>query len=333
MHGHLESDAEARTKRTLEEYAARARAVARRPGLDAAAAEAFDALDAAGVDALLLKGPALAGMLYHAAEHRSYCDIDLLVAAADLAPAAAVLAGLGYTNLSEVRGIVDVAGVVHAHAWSRPIPESVDVMIDLHWRLPGCEAPPEIVWTALGKHRSAIEVGAREAPTLAAPGLALHLALHAAQHGPSDLKAMGDLERGLVRWPAETWEQAEQLARELQATEAFAAGLRLRPEGVALADELRLPDADGLMWMIAHREERPRGVFHLQALAEARGPRARIRVARHALLPTRAWIMWEHPRAATGRLRVLSAYGLHIARAPVWAARAWRFRRRARERT
>jgi Uncharacterised nucleotidyltransferase len=305
--------------------------VAERTGLDAATTEAFDVLDAARVDALLLKGPALAHMLYRAGEQRSYCDIDVLVSAADLAPAGAVLAGMGYTNVSEPRGVIDVAGVVHAHTWSRLTPDSGHVMIDLHWSLPGCAASSEIVWKALGKHRSAIVLGARALPTLAAPGLALHVALHSAQHGPSDPKAMADLERGLARWPAETWNQAQQLARELQATEAFTAGLRLLPEGVALAGELGLPDADGLLWMIAHREERPRGTFHLQALAGAPSWREKIVVVRHALVPTRAWIAWEYPRAAEGGLRLLSAYGQHIARAPVWAAKAWRFGRRARQ--
>lgn len=316
-------------RRVLEGFAARAREGARRPGLDAAAAEAFDALEAAGVDALLLKGPALARRLYRPGELRTYYDVDLLASPGDLTAVGSVLSALGYMNISESDGVVDVAGVLHAQVWSRWDPGVGTVTIDLHWRLAGCQAPPATVWTAIRRQRSAIDLGVRKVPTLAAPALALHVALHAAQHGPSDLKAMDDLERGLARWPAETWPQAAALAREVQATEAFAAGMRLLAAGVALADQLGLPPAEVELWMISHRSQRPRGVFHLEALAKATNVRARIGVVRHALLPTCAWIAGTYPWAAGGRCRLLAGYALHVLRSPVWAVRAWRFSRRA----
>lgn len=313
----------------MEEFAHRARMVARVPGVDAAALEACDALAAAGVDALLLKGRSLARGLYRPGEHRGYFDIDLLAAPDDQAPAGAVLAALGYVNVTEMRGVDDVAGILHEQHWSRFVPEFGNVSIDLHWKLPGCEAPADAVWTTLSRHRSTIELEGRHVPTLDRAGLALHLALHAAQHGPGELKALGDLKRGLSRWPYETWEQATRLAHELQAVDAFAAGLQLLPAGLARSDELGLPRADAGLWVIAHRDERPRGAFHLQAFSEAASARQRIGVVRRALLPKRAWIVWEYPWAARGRFRLLAAYGRHALRSPAWAARAWRFRRRA----
>ena len=48
--------------------------------LDAVAAQVLAAFRQAGVDALLLKGRALAILLYRAGEQRDYSDIDLLVA-------------------------------------------------------------------------------------------------------------------------------------------------------------------------------------------------------------------------------------------------------------
>jgi hypothetical protein len=174
-----------------------------------------------------------------------------------------------------------------------------------------------------------VDLGGRRVPTLGPSGLALHMALHAAQHGPGDLKAMGDLDRGLVRLPPEIWQEATRLARALRATEGFAAGLRLMPAGAMVADELGLPPAEGLLWHIAHRDERPRGTFHLQAFTEARGLRERTAVLRRSLLPTRAWIVWEHPWAAAGGARLLAAYGLHISRTPALAVRALAFRRLA----
>jgi len=79
-----------------------------------------------------------------------------------------------------------------------------------------------------------------------------------------------------------------------------------------------------------HRNERPRGTFHMQAFAEAGGLRERAQVLRRSLLPSREWIVWQDPRAAGSRARLAAARARHILRAPRWAVRVWRFRRRAR---
>ena len=79
-------------------------------GRGKATAEVFRALQRAGVDALLLKGPALEQALYHAGEQRSYSDVDVLVAPGDRAAARRLLSSLGYLEAPE-RGIDDVGGV------------------------------------------------------------------------------------------------------------------------------------------------------------------------------------------------------------------------------
>ncbi len=222
--------------------------------------------------------------------------------------------------------------ILHAETWSRRVEAGPGspLLIDLHWRLPGCEAPADAAWEVLAPRRSSIELNGRETAVLDREGLALHLAIHAAQHGPDDLKAIGDLTRGLERWPLEVWRSAGSLAAELVATPAFAAGLRLVPIGAERADELGLPPTDELDWAIRHRDLRPRGTFHLEALTRARGARARADVLRRSLLPTRQWIAWQYPWAAGSRVRLVAAYGAHLLRTPVWAGRAWRYRNRER---
>jgi hypothetical protein len=132
---------------------------------------------------------------------------------------------------------------------------------------------------------------------------------------------MGDLARGVERWPRSVWREAVRLAAEVEGTQTMAAGLRLLPAGAELAQDLALPPTDQLTWEILHRDARPRGTFHLRAWTEARGIRQRARVLRRALLPTADWIKWECPWAAQGRVRLILAYGGHLLRAPVWAAR------------
>ena len=331
MEQRQEAQAAAAGLDALQEFAAR---FAARPSgvtrtLDAVAAQVLAAFRQAGVEALLLKGRALATLLYRAGEQRDYSDVDLLVAPHALDAAEATLRGLGYGNASSAQGIDDIGGVVHADTWIRAAPGSWDQpMIDLHRWLPGARATPGKAWEALAARRTWIEIEGRQAAVLDRAGQAMHLATHAAQHGPGFPKHVDELALALERWPADVWDSAARLAQEIDATEAFAAGLRLVPEGAVVAARLALPSTGELDWTIRHG--RPRGTFHLQALADARGARERLQVLRRSLLPSRVWIMHQHPWARAGGLRVIAAYGAHLARAPGWAARAWLYRGRAR---
>lgn len=313
----------------LEEFATRSRLLARREQVDAVGREVIDALETAGVEVRLLKGAALARSLYRDAEARGYFDVDLLVASSRLDQARRVLRERGFRNRTERRGIADdVAGTLHADDWYRLVPDHGAVSVDLHWRLQGCGAPAEDQWRVLSAESGVVELSGGPAQTLAAAGQALHLALHAVQHGVEDIKAIGDLRLGLERWPVSTWREAADLAGELEATEAMAGGLRLLPAGAVLADRLGLPPAEAVLWELAQRDARPRGTFHLQALREARTLSERLYVLRRALLPSRAWIVWEHPGAARSPIRLALGYAVHLARTPAWALRAYRFQRR-----
>jgi hypothetical protein len=319
----------------LFEFIERARGLQARAELDEAAGAVLDALEEAGIGALLLKGPALARLLYRPDEHRGYSDVDLLVDPDRRAPARDVLIGLGYTDASAraVHGVVDVADIQHAEIWTRRVGgRAGPVLVDLHWRLPGWEAPAQAAWDALLSRPAWIDLEGRRTAVPDRSALALHLATHAAQHGPQDAKALGDLTRGIERWEREVWSAAAELASEVGATAAMAAGLRLVDEGVAVARELDLPAADAVTWAIANRADRPRGTFHVRAFAEARGARERATVLRHSLLPTRLWITRRYPWALRNRALVLAAYAAHLASAPAWAVRAWRFSRRPRRR-
>jgi hypothetical protein len=315
----------------LDEFIARARGMRRQEELDRATIAALTAFESADIDTRVLKGPALAQRLYgQGRESRGYTDIDLLIAPRDLTSARRVLRDLGYEEVVLVPGIDDVAGIQHSEIWNRPGERGGPIWIDLHWRLDLCEAPGDAIWDALAASRSSIILSGKPVAILGDDGLALHLALHAAQHGPDDTKAMADLARGIERWPSAVWGSAAELADAVQGTPAFAAGLRLLPAGARLASQLGLPPTLELDWEIRNRAARPRGTFHLQALTEAGGLGERLNVLRRSLLPTPDWIRWEFPWAARGRAALLVAYARHLARAPRWALRAMRYRRSAR---
>src|SRR4051794_17375037 len=102
----------------LDDFVARAHLQDRADELEAATVVAFEAFESAHVDALLLKGPALAQRLYAQGERRGYLDVDLLVPPWDIASARMALTELGYATFHERFGIDDVGGL-HGEVWAR----------------------------------------------------------------------------------------------------------------------------------------------------------------------------------------------------------------------
>jgi hypothetical protein len=282
------------------------------------------ALAAAGHESILLRGPVLARALY-AGGQRAYGDTDLLVAPRSLEPAGQVLERLGYRLVLDHRRHAGIAEP-RAHEWRRGPGESVD----LHWRVAGVAAPAERAWEVLAARTAPIEVGPAVTRALDNAGIALIVALHAAHHGTTTPKPLTDLERALDAFDDGIWRDAAQLARTLDATEAFAAGLRLVPAGLAKADELELATA-----MSPHRRlmasSQPPGALGLLRIIDARG--ARVRAVREALFPAPDLVRSAYPSARAGRGPLLLAYVTRLAervRALPQVVSAVRSARRAR---
>jgi hypothetical protein len=320
------------SQRILEEFAARVGAgdSALTRELDSAAARVFEAFARGNVDGVLLKGAALAHLLYDVPEQRRYCDVDVLVAPDDLSAARAALVELGYRNASELVAVDDIGEVIHEETWiAIPAGARYPVVVELHLRLAGAKAHAERAWEALKGRSTRIELDGRQVPILDRAGLAMHLATHAAQHGHGYLKGCRELVRALDRWSPEVWRDAATLAGDIDATEAFAAGLRLVEPGAELAETLGLPPTSRLDWEL-RQVDRPRGRFHLQAFLQAGDLRTRAHVIRRALLPHPRWMVRQYPWARDGRVRMFAAYLLHLARSPALGLRVLLFRRRER---
>ncbi|MDQ3936609.1 MAG: nucleotidyltransferase family protein, partial [Actinomycetota bacterium] len=247
-------------------------ATARSLGIDALTAEVLRAFRAAGCRAILLKGPVFRRHLYADRAPRGYGDVDLLVAPADLARSGAALASLG---LEIGLDHVDHPGLVEPHAqeWGRPGGPRV---VDLHWRIAGVEAPPQAAWEILSARTEPMLVGGEPAEALRAEGVALLVAVHASGHGRTHDRSMQDLERAVERLGVDTWASAARLAAELEATEAFAAGLRLVPAGERLASELGLPEVRSPQRVLLAAGQ-PAGSLGLLKLVEPAPVRERLR--------------------------------------------------------
>ena len=294
--------------------------------VDAVTAEVASAFAAAGVRALLLKGPALARFLYDGSPARTYGDTDLLVAPAAIDAAERVLARLGFRRFLddvEIRGDERVAAL----AWLRAADRAT---VDLHGSLAGVELDPERAWRVLTEQTASVRAASVAVETLAPTALLLHVALHAAQHGRQERKPLADLERALARVDREDWAAAARLAKRLCAMEAFAAGLSLLPAGAPVIEAVALPRARSVA-VALRADSAPTGAFAFERLARARDRRTKARVLVRVLVPPPAHMRAFVPVARRRLVGLPLAYAARpfslLLRAPA-AALAWRRARR-----
>jgi hypothetical protein len=284
-------------------------AAAERLRIDAATAEVVRAFAEAGVDSLLLKGPSITAWLYPPGEGRSYLDSDVLVRPGHENEAERVLEALGFARRWDQSQLPDW-WQEHGSDWLRA---ADGVRVDLHRSLPGLAAEAELVWSTLFATKETIGVGGVEAPTLSRPARALHISLHAIQHGAEWGKGRGDLERALDVADEATWQQAAELAGALDGMDAFAAGIRLVPRGEELAERLGLPAPASVD--VALRAAKPPPVaLGFEQLAQARGLRTRVTIGLRKLFPPREFLVHWDPRASESRARL----ALARVRRPLW---------------
>lgn len=294
---------------------------------DVTTAEVVDALAAAGVRAILLKGPGVAGWLYDSVSDRPYTDTDLLVAPEQLTAAARVLSQLGFER---VVGYADQPGPLreqHAESWLRHRDSAV---IDLHCTLRNVDASAQEVWAVLSAETDSLRVAGVKVEILSEPARALHVALHAAQHGARAERPLEDLARALDRVATPTWEAAALVAHRLQATAAFGTGLRLHPAGRRLVDDLGISKLRSVESELRATTP-PAMTMGWERLARASGLRAKCHLLVRELFPSKAFMRVWSVRARSGRAGLAMAYAWR----PFWlllhagpALRAWRRARR-----
>jgi hypothetical protein len=283
----------------------------------------------------VLKGPAIATWLYDGAA-RPYRDSDLLVDPRQLTVAGQALWRLGFRldphiEHDELEGFM--VGGPHAQTWRR---NGDRAKVDLHWRLPGTEATPTSAWELLAAGAEPLRVGGVQAEALSKPARALHIVLHAAQHGHWTRKPRVDLDRALDRLDLEVWKAAAALADDLGAATAFAAGLRLTNAGGALADRLGLPPDLPVAWALRAGTSPPKAeafILRWDHLVAAQGTRARLRSGALSLVPPVSYMERSFPIARHGRLGLCTAYLFRVLRALGRAPWAWRAIRHARAST
>lgn len=253
----------------------------------------------AGIDHLVLKGPALAVQTTGDPTARGGGDVDLLVAPADVEPA--------LDRLLEAGWACRAGSTVDRSAWSwrhqlrhgnelslaRP-----DAVVDLHWRLDTTQdgAPG---FAALWARRARADLGPVTAATLS-PADALDQALrHSARDGWDTLRSLVDVHR-LARDPA-AWPAApDRLARTSLGVVAATVGL---PPGTPDFRTTRagLPRARSLQALEINARRHPGDQvvrYVTWALAASHSPRDVVGTAVTALLPPQQLAEVGEPTAA-----------------------------------
>jgi hypothetical protein len=263
--------------------------------VDAVTAELLRALDAARIKSIVLKGPSIAAWLYDDGTPRGYGDTDLLIKRDSANAVEGVMTQLGFRRFlpdHAVRGWTDLA-----EEWLR---EDDGASADIHWSLPGAELDPDILWDELQRHTVTMAIGGEMARVLEPSALAMHVALHAAQHGAKDQRTLLELSRALDHAHDSTWRDAANLARRLSATGALWAGLNLCQAGRELADRLGLPAERSIETELRAASAPPMAVG-LAQLAAQPGLRRKLALLRDEALPPRAYMLDWSPLARRGR--------------------------------
>ena len=221
--------------------------LARNFAVDVLTAEVAGAFGREGIETLVLKGPVLARWLYPD-KVRPYLDSDLMVAPGNRARAVGVLERLGFV----------------AHCPWMPTPLSLEpcahfnrggIVVDLHCQLSGLDGDPDAIWGCLAASADRQVIGGVELRVPDRDAALLHVVLHAAQHSnQASGKPLEDLRRALARVEESRWSGALELARAYRGVPAFAAGLRLLPEGRDLACRLDLGEARSLKYALLRED-------------------------------------------------------------------------------
>ncbi len=272
--------------------------------VDRVTASIVESLDAAAIPSILLKGPALAQWLYDDGAARAYMDCDLMVPPDRFEEAAAMLESGGYVEYDPNPDEKPLMGMPHAVQYFRG---SDGASVDLHRAPSGAAVAPAVAWTVMAAHTEVMGVGGRDVRVPTLPARALIVAFHASQHGPEVAKPLEDLRRAVGRAPDEVWLAATEIAGQMDAAAGFTLGLRMLPEGSALADRIGLPDERLARAAIAS-ESGARLTLGLDRLARTPGLRAKLRLLRDELFPTREFMRWWSPLARRGPSGLAGAY-------------------------
>jgi hypothetical protein len=254
----------------------------------------------------LLKGPSIARWLYPSGG-RAYVDTDLLVPACEFSRAGAMLKSLGFFEVVEGLHTFEQSVKAEIEFARRPeLSRGPDDVVDLHRNLPMLPTRDEFLWEAFSAGTETIGVGNVQVCVLGHTALALHVVVHAVQHGFQGHTGE-DLRRAITVMSVDDWRPVADLATRLGIDGILGLGLRRHRVSAEIADSLALPylsPTDPWSWMLSA----PRGSASLTEFSSAPTLRVKVQWIRSKLLPSPAWIRHLSRRPDAHGRTLLLAY-------------------------
>ena len=189
----------------------------------------LDALKAAAIDVIPLKGPLLAHLVYGDATIRACRDLDFLVRPVDVDRTVAVLGELGYHPDSETPDLTarqrSAVDVLHGQAllW-RP---GARAAIEPHWALVPGNLRLAIDHEGIWRRSRLTAFQGREIRAMAPEDLVLAIVIHGGKDEWSRLQSVTDLARAIVRFDALDWSLVLARAERQRCLRMLLTGMRL----------------------------------------------------------------------------------------------------------
>jgi hypothetical protein len=181
----------------------------------------LDRLEAAGIEAIVFKGPALAALAFGDLNLRRYVDLDLIVRRADMGRAIEVLIQSGYVPSRDLTGEQQdvLLRTQHNLQFTRG-----RVIVELHWQVSSELFASTVTAEELWQNIATVGLNGRKVKTLATDDLLFALSVHGSRHVWQRLAWICDIDRLIRINPAIDWAELTGRAKRANAERMFLLG-------------------------------------------------------------------------------------------------------------
>jgi len=189
-------------------------------------AELFRILDlftTEGIDALVIKGPALAARAYAESATRSYGDLDLLVRQRDIRRATELMCAAGFAPAVPLTAI-DAGKIPGQYLFSKP---DSQLIVELHNDRTLRYFPRRLPLEEFFARQIRVELDGREVPALSVEDELVLICVHGAKHFWERLMWIADVAGLVTRQTDIDWERVANLSKTVGAERMLHTGLLL----------------------------------------------------------------------------------------------------------
>jgi hypothetical protein len=195
----------------------------------------FECFAAAGLEALVIKGPVLSARCYGDPGVRHFGDLDLLARDKDNLRFTELMIGLGYEPSVPLKAI-HAKRVPGEYAFRH---QSTKLLVEFHTELTFRYHPRPILMERLFKRQARVKIDAREIPALLPEDELILICIHGAKHLWERLSYIADVAAFVSRQELD-WKLVKLAADEVGAARMLYVGLRLAADvlGVSLPENI-----------------------------------------------------------------------------------------------